>query len=119
MALIAAELVRINALVRANESREYIAGLAEILSDELAGYSLETIRAAMREHPRRCAWMPKLSELLTLCNQAAHQKAIEKQREAAGLPMPGELSEQQRQLNLNLIAKLRDKLANQKRIKTR
>lgn len=115
MEMITMELARINALVRGNDDRTAIMAAAEILADELSGYSLETIRAAMREHPRRCAWMPKLSELLTLCNQAAHQKALEKQREATRLPMPGEISEQQRRMNLTWIGKVRDRLANQRK----
>jgi len=113
-ALIAVELARINLLARANDDADRIAATAEIFADELAAYSLETISAAMREHARRSSWMPKLSEIISLCGQTSRSLEYQRQVRAAKLPAPEKLTDDQVALNLAKIQTLRDSLAHRR-----
>jgi hypothetical protein len=110
--MIIAELTRINALGRFNEPTRSTENLAEILADELDKYDFDTIHEALREHPRRSEWWPKLSDILKLCDEVStsrHYKRLTKT--SLALPAPTEIPESQIAVNFQGIKNLRERLA--------
>lgn len=81
--------------------------IAEQFADELKSYSLEVIREAMREHGRKSGFLPRMCELIALCKEFNERKQVV---EINVLPLPTELSEKQRNFNLEAIKKLREKI---------
>jgi hypothetical protein len=114
--MILTELTRINSLVRGNDDRRTLENLAALLTDELESYDFDTIRDALREHPRRSGWNPKLHEIVQICKEISAKRRHQKIITQASLPSRDRIPEEQVLVNRKNFINLRNILAAKKGI---
>jgi len=78
-----------------------------VFGEELTGFDDNVIDAALKEHPRRSGYMPRLNEIIALCVEFKKRKHVAINR---SLPAPAKLSDEQIKLNLQRIKELRKKI---------
>lgn len=115
--LILKELGEVNLVIRNPQDPEVITEKALIFARSLDIYKEAVIAAAFKEIRETQAWMPALSDVVTLCNQHAHNIAHQLDLKKTFLPAPTKMPKEQAEINKDGIIKLRDALARKKGLK--
>jgi hypothetical protein len=108
--------MRLNVANNCNKTSKEIRTYVEAILPSLAGYSTEVIVRVIEEFMASCMWWPKLAELVERAQAMAQSIAYDKQLKKAQLPMPTELSYEQRRANIVAIKNMRQQLAQKRRM---
>jgi len=108
--------MRLNIANNLGKTSKEIKVYVDAILPSLSSFSTEVLIRAIDDFSRSSKWWPKLAELIEGARITAQAMEYERQRKIAKLPPPAELTDRQRLKNLVAIKKLRQRLAQQRRM---